>query len=49
MLIRYRLIIVDEDGAEQAWYGGGSSESAIPDENTTDWVKYWFVFGYIKL
>ena len=49
MQIRYRLIIIDEDGAEQAWYGGGSSENAIPNENTTDWVKYWFVFGYIKL
>ena len=45
--IRYRLIIVDENGAEQAWYGGGSDEAVKPDENT-QWVKYGFVFGYIK-
>ena len=49
MQIRYRLIILDENGAEQAWYGGGSDENSIPDEKTNDWVKYWFVFGYIKL
>lgn len=49
MQIRYRLIIIDEGGTELAWYGGGTSESVIPDENTTDWVKYTFVFGYIKL
>ena len=49
MRIRYRLIIVDDKGAEQAWYGGGSDENIIPDEKVNDWVKYWFVFGYIKL
>ena len=49
MLIRYRLIIIDEEGVEQAWYGGGSDENVIPDENTSDWVKYWWPFGYIKL
>ena len=36
--IRYRLIIADENGAEQAFK---------PDENTI-WTKYGFVFGYIK-
>lgn len=45
---RYRLIITDENGAEQAWYGGGGDENVIPDENTS-WVKYNFVFGYLKL
>lgn len=45
--IGYRLIIADENGAEQAWYGGGSDEAVKPDENT-QWVKYGFVFGYIK-
>ena len=49
MRIRYRLIIIDEEGVEQAWYGGGSDENVIPDENTSDWVKYWWPFGYIKL
>lgn len=49
MLIRYRLIIIDEEGVEQAWYGGGSDENVIPDENTSDWVKYWWPFGYLKL
>lgn len=49
MLIRYRLIIIDEEGIEQAWYGGGSDENAIPDEKTNDWVKYWWPFGYIIL
>ena len=44
---RYRLIITDESGAEIAWYGGGGNETVIPDENTI-WVKYDFVFGYIK-
>lgn len=47
--IRYRLIIMDENGVQQAWYGGGSSENVIPDENTSDWVKYWFPLGYMKL
>lgn len=46
---RYRLIITDENGAEQAWYGGGGDENVIPDEKTSDWVKYWWPFGYIKL
>ena len=45
---RYRLIITDENGAEEAWYGGGGDENVIPDENTS-WVKYNFVFGYLKL
>ena len=45
---RYRLIITDENGAEEAWYGGGGDENVIPDENTS-WVKYWWPFGYIKL
>ncbi|MEI0797049.1 hypothetical protein R4Q14_01805 [Brachyspira intermedia] len=49
MLIRYRLIIIDEQGIEQAWYGGGSDANAIPDEKTNDWVKYWWPFGYIQL
>ncbi|WP_242004950.1 hypothetical protein [Brachyspira pilosicoli] len=49
MQIRYRLIIIDEKGTEHAWYGGGSDAGVIPDENTSDWVKYNFVFGYLKL
>ncbi|WP_286032486.1 hypothetical protein [Brachyspira pilosicoli] len=44
---RYRLIITDENGAEEAWYGGGGDENVIPDENTS-WVKYSFLFGYFK-
>ena len=44
---RYRLIITDENGAEQAWFGGGGNASIIPDENT-QWTKYYFVFGYLK-
>ncbi|MBW5410837.1 hypothetical protein E6A50_10705 [Brachyspira hampsonii] len=47
MTVRYRLIIIDENGAEQAWYGGGNDESIIPDENTL-WTKYDFTFGYLK-
>ncbi|MDO6993375.1 hypothetical protein Q5M87_05060 [Brachyspira innocens] len=43
----YRLIIADEKGIEQAWYGGGSDESVIPNANT-QWTKYDFVFGYLK-
>ena len=39
----------DENGAEEAWYGGGGDENVIPDEKTSDWVKYWWPFGYIKL
>ena len=48
MQIRYRLIIIDDKGTEVAWYGGGSDQNVIPDENTSDWVKYNFVFGYLK-
>lgn len=44
---RYRLIITDESGAEEAWYGGGNDEAVIPDENTI-WTKYDFVLGYLK-
>ena len=47
MTARYRLVIIDENGAEQAWYGGGSDEAVKPDENTP-WTKYGFVFGYIQ-
>lgn len=47
MDIRYRLIIIDEKGIEQAWYGGGIDENVLPNENTT-WTKYGFVFGYLK-
>ena len=47
MQIRYRLIITDENGAELAWYGGGTDENVIPDENT-QWTKYDFNFGYLK-
>ena len=43
----YRLIIFDETGAEQGWYGGGNDETVIPDENT-QWTKYDFVLGYLK-
>ncbi|MEI0490507.1 hypothetical protein [Brachyspira pulli] len=43
----YRLILIDEKGAEQAWYGGGSDPNVIPDENT-QWTKYDSPFGYIK-
>lgn len=44
---RYRLIITDENGAEQAWFGGGGDATVIPDKNT-QWTKYYFVFGYLK-
>ena len=47
MEIRYRLIIVDEKGAEQAWYGGVGDENVLPNENTT-WTKYNSTFGYLK-
>ena len=47
MTAHYRLVIIDENGAEQAWYGGGSDEAVKPDENTP-WTKYGFVFGYIQ-
>ena len=43
----YRLIIIDEKGTEHAWYGGRSDETIIPDEST-QWVKYNFIFGYLK-
>ena len=43
----YRLVIFDETGAEQGWYGGGNDEAVIPDENT-QWTKYDFVLGYLK-
>lgn len=48
MQIRYRLIMVDADGTIMAWYGGGSDESVKPNENTSDWVKYDFPFGYLQ-
>ncbi|WP_295160866.1 hypothetical protein [uncultured Brachyspira sp.] len=38
MYARYRLIIIDEEGRELAFYGGGS-----------EWIKYDFIFGYLKL
>lgn len=47
MEIRYRLIIIDEKGIEQAWYGGGGDENVLPNENTA-WTKYGFIFGYLK-
>lgn len=47
MLERYRLIITDENGEEQAWYGGGNDKDVKPNENT-HWTKYNFVFGYLK-
>lgn len=43
----YRLIIIDEKGIEQAWFGGGNDKNTIPNENT-QWTKYDFVFGYIQ-
>lgn len=43
----YRLIIIDDTGAEQGWYGGGTDETVIPDEST-QWTKYDFVLGYLK-
>lgn len=45
---RYRLIVIDENGTEHAWYGGGGNADMLPDDNTK-WVKYNFIFGYIKL
>ena len=47
MLERYRLIVIDDSGVEQAWYGGGGDKNNIPNENT-EWTKYNFVFGYLK-
>ncbi|AEM22208.1 hypothetical protein Bint_1589 [Brachyspira intermedia PWS/A] len=46
MTARYRLVIIDENSTEQAWYGG-SDETVQPDENTIC-TKYGFVFGYIQ-
>ena len=43
----YRLIIIDDTGAEQGWYGGGTDETVIPDEST-QWTKYNFVLGYLQ-
>ncbi len=47
MSIRFRLIIINDKGEEHAWYGGGEDINILPDENT-DWVKYNFLFGYLK-
>ena len=47
MLERYRLIVIDDAGVEQAWYGGGGDLEIQPDDNT-EWTKYDFVFGYLK-
>ena len=48
MRIRYRLIIINDKGEEHAWYGGGEDINILPDKNT-DWVKYDFLFGYLKI
>lgn len=48
MYARYRLIIIDEEGRELAFYGGGSDNKVKPDQNT-QWIKYDFIFGYLKL
>ena len=48
MRIRYRLIIINDKGEEHAWYGGGEDINILPDKNT-DWVKYDFLFGYLKV
>lgn len=45
--MRFRLIIINDKGEEHAWYGGGEDINILPDENT-DWVKYNFLFGYLK-
>ena len=47
MSMRFRLIIINDKGEEHAWYGGGEDINILPDENT-DWVKYNFLFGYLK-
>ena len=47
MLERYRLIVIDDAGVEQAWYGGGGDSNMQPNENT-EWTKYDFVFGYLE-
>ena len=43
----WRLILIGDDGTEQAWYGGGRDRNNIPDENT-EWTKYDFAFGYLN-
>lgn len=48
MRIRYRLIIINDKGEEHAWYGGGGDINILPDKNT-EWVKYDFLFGYLKV
>ncbi len=48
MRIRYRLIIINDKGEEHAWYGGGGDINILPYKNT-DWVKYDFLFGYLKV
>ena len=47
MRIRYRLLIINDKGEEHAWYGGGGDINILPNENT-EWVKYDFLFGYLK-
>ena len=41
---RWRLIYISEKGEEQAFYGGDNNDN-VP----TSWVKYNFLFGYIKI
>ena len=43
----WRLIVIGDDGTEHAWYGGGRDRNNIPDDNT-EWVYYWFRFGWLK-
>lgn len=43
----WRLIVIGNDGAEHAWYGGGRDRNNIPNENTA-WTYYTFRFGYLK-
>ena len=43
----FRLIIFDDKGTEDGWYGGGNDEAVIPNENT-QWIKYSFALGYIQ-
>ena len=44
---RYRLILIDDAGVEQAWYGGGGDANIIPNEKTA-WTYYNFRFGWLK-
>lgn len=50
----YRLVIFDETGAELPWFGGGSDETVIPDENTQwtryidDYTKEPAIWGYLQ-